>query len=222
MTFLMREVIPKFLILTLALLFYSCDIGPVGPVIPGPNDPVTIDFEETTDSFIRYSTNEIGKYTRDYKHIIDGVDFVPITEIEFEVKKDSGYASGDYGVIFGYKNDNNYYLLSIDTLGKYSVKKRVNGSLYTLRDWNDDLSTNLNTGYGVLNSILIKRNTSLHTYEIYFNSDTSYEISISDSTFISGGVGFFVYIGSMQAENFPSEPVDVSFRLTVPAVYPAD
>ncbi len=213
MTFFKRTVVLLSFVTLIAALFSSCDMA-FAPV----EEEITIEFEETTDNYIRYSTNDTGKYTRDYIHVIEGTDQNQVTEITLELKKDSGYDSGDYGVVFGYEDSNNYYLLSIDTFGKYSVKKKVYGTLYTIRDWNYDTDTALVTGYNQLNTITILINNSLNSYEIYFNSNPNYETSFSDSNFSGGSIGFFVYIGSMQAENFPAEPVDVSFKLISPVV----
>ena len=200
------------LIFLAAFLVFSCENGP-SPIDNGGTTVTTVEFQETVGEFIRYATNDTDKYTRNYIHVVSGSDQNPFTQTEVELKKDSGHASGDFGVVFAYQDDGNYHLLSIDTQGNYSLKSMRYGVLQTIQDWDEDTETSLNTGYGQLNRLRIAKASLPNTYEVYFNDDQNYQTRFVTHSALEGAVGFFVYIGSVQAENFPSQPVDVSFRL---------
>lgn len=201
-----------FFLVFLLLFLFSCKNGS-SPINNENTTETTVNFEETTNEFIRYFTNDTDKYTRNYIHTIPDADQYPFVEMSVELKKDSGYALGDYGVVFGYEDENNYYLLSIDVEGNYSIKVMKFGILKTIQDWADDIDTSLISGYSQLNKLRIVKESTSNTYEIYFNEDQVCQTSFMTDSIIEGSIGFFVYIGSIQVENFPSEPVDVSFRL---------
>ena len=188
------------------IIFISCGFDPngIGSEAEFNNAVDTIDDVET--DIVNFEANHSSSLETGFWNISDTTEQQPILSLELSVKKDSGYSLGKYGVIICYLDDQNYYLLTIDTEGNFQFDKMINDVMQTLVP--NTFTSNLTTGYEVYNKIKIERDGS---GEFTFTFNDIETTNITDTTFTGGFSGYYVYVGSALNENFPSIPVLVSF-----------
>jgi hypothetical protein len=106
----------------LLLLFAGCaDSG------PGISVDTVI---EDGDNYLRFETNDSSFCQSMYYFLEEEAVAYPVERVEVSITKESGYASADFGLIFGYLDSDNHFLFSIDINGNYSVKRKESG-IYT-------------------------------------------------------------------------------------------
>jgi uncharacterized protein YjdB len=137
--------------------------------------------------------------------------------ITIELYKASGLLSTEYGLGFCISTDFNfYYLLYIDGLGNFTVSKQSGSTNTTLVPWTANSA--LKSGFNQVNQIYVEQPSS-GTILITFNHDASSQVSISDSSFTSGRIGFWWNTGTT-GQNFTSAPEEDHFKLLTPVAYP--
>ena len=168
-----------------------------------------IDWEQDGNGFIRYSTNDSQKNNSAWWQFADNTSIVDNNIYETECKKMSGSREEGYGIIFGASNKDNYefYLLAINTIGKYVVWKHTQKDGYKLiKDW--AISEKINTGFNAANTLkAIKDKT---TFTVFINGSQVFQFK--DSTIKGDRLAYWVEIGSENNELFPNTPVDIRFR----------
>jgi len=161
----------------------------------------SIIWENDGNGFIQFKTND-PSYCGYYYHSPQIID---LSSEEIVGKKMSGAIGYGYGVYFKYSDSNNYYRFQIKPIGKYSVSKRVDGTIYSILGSTDSLL--INTDYGEENTIKIENIGS--DYNIYLNG--SFLDHFNDSDHSTGTSNYCISIGIESNEDFPSVPAD--FRL---------
>lgn len=206
----MKKTLFLLISFTILFLFVSCGSSKIETT-----EPEWIEFsqENVIQNFgYFYTTDELGNFS----------------SLEVEFKKDSGYESSCFGLIFGYSKTedgvlSNYERLEINTLGEYAVYT-WNASNYTDLI-NDDAK---NTAYLSENSSITKGYGSSNKLKIEIDDNGLYSCYINGSKVASGiqpmenttyGAMAFFSVGKSDEENFPDSPVKVSYRITDSTVY---
>lgn len=188
-----------------------------GSLEGGTDDPAPITREWLPDGngFIQYYTNDPEnldhRFLRAHGTVEDSM-----TSTEGTVKKMSGYNQSGYGIVFCFQDENNYYRVLINVIGRYTIQRIVDGAGSIIKGWGE--STNLNLGYGIENTIRIDRRAE-GVFDLFFNGVL--EHSFTDSSFSGGRPGSCVLVSTEHYEFFPDTPVDVRVRFTLPSVEPA-
>ena len=207
------------LLFSISLLFFvsSCTQQALEPSVINDLPVKTIGWAYDEDGFRQYYTNDIVKFNRDDQHL----SFFDATmdTLELQVKKNSGYEHQGFGVIFCYRDYNNWYKLLITINGYYRISKKVNGVYsYYYNDgegWVASSNRNwpynefLRTGYGKTNDIKIKRIAG--EFQFVFNGQEVF--SFQDSSFSGGAAGCILAIGNSDQEKFPDSPVDIRYKM---------
>jgi hypothetical protein len=188
-----------------SLLFIGCAGG------GGDSDPTyaTVMWEPDGSGFRQFYTDDPQYYSYWFAYSIGGLFEDPMGTVETEVKKVSGYANAAYGIIFCRQDWDNYYKLVISTTGGYRFSKLVTGVDIELIPWT--ASSNLLTGYGVVNKIKVDFNGT-DTFTIFFNDTQEATNQDGTITFDDGPSGYYVWVSSEGNENLPDTPVDVRFK----------
>ena len=156
--------------------------------------------------YTQYYTNDPANCDTGFFHFVD--DFQFENHCEVEVKKNSG--SPDWG--FGFSlclepgNLSERYAFIITTNGFYYIGEVHKGG-GTSPSNGFVKSEFINTGYGVSNFLLVKKNG--YDYSFYVNSNHL-------CTFTSNNINanFFAFgLDVGNNENFPKVPVDVRFKI---------
>ena len=170
---------------------------------------ITIMWEEDENGYLQFCTNDPNYYNY-YFYAWDTESFKdPMTVVVGEIKKISGYEYGGYGMLFCFQDENNFYLVLIDTMGYYTIWERNNGDWIEHIPW--EYSSYLKKGYNIINKLNIEYNHDHNSFTISFNDVT--QTTIYDSSFSGGCLGGFVEVYGEKEENFPDTPVDVRFKL---------
>lgn len=162
-----------------------------------------------------YTSDELGRFS----------------SLEVEFKKDSGFESSCFGLIFGYsKTENgilsNYVRFEINTLGEYALYTWDGSNFSDLID-----SSAKNTAYLTENASILKGYGSINKLKIEVDSENRYSCFINDSKIASSIIPFentdysamaFFSVGKSDEENFPDSPVQVSYRLINSAAYTSE
>ena len=177
----------------------------------------TIKWKKDNSGFIQYWTNDIkaDQYTLCHTSVYKN----KFKSIEIIVNKISGNNDFAYGLVFGYKNDNNFWYISINVNGMYWIGKVINNKVYNYdinnEKWRSDIdnikkpiSENVIKGYDKENKIkIIKKGNS---FTVYFNDKE--EATFKEYKLTSGKIGASVgYL--IKYENFPNIPVDFKYKI---------
>jgi hypothetical protein len=212
----------QFLIFTALFLFLitaclSCSSGKDDAAATSTDPTIqTIAWQQDTDGFLQYSTNDTALYSSHQWHTNNTIQ-TTMTSVEAQVKRISGYSGAGYGIAFCYQSSSDSYGIIITTTGHYLIIKKVSGvsSYYVSGSWTTTQpsswpsSSNLNTGLDTINDIKVI-NAGGGNFNLYFNS--AWETSFTDSTFTGGDSGYGVFISDSSHENFPTTPSDVRFK----------
>lgn len=206
----MKKTLLLLISFSLLSLFVSCGSSKIETT-----EPEWIEFSQGNDTQnfgYFYTTDELGNFS----------------SLEVEFKKDSGYESSCFGLIFGYSKTedgvlSNYERLEINTLGEYAVYT-WNGSNYTDLI-NDDAK---NTAYLSENTSIVKGYGSSNKLKIEIDDEGLYSCYINGTKVAStiqpmenttyGAMAFFS-VGKSDEENFPDSPVKVFYRIINSTVY---
>ena len=118
--------------------------------------------------------------------------------LEIDTTHLGGPLDNEFGVVFRYVDDDNYYLFTISSDGYYRLQKRVDGEWETILGWLS--SEAINVGEGSDNHITILAEGSQLTFLV---NDVLLE-QIEDDTFDSGGLG-------LAAGTFDEGDVEIAF-----------
>lgn len=206
----MKKTLLLLISFSLLSLFVSCGSSKIETT-----EPKWIEFSQGNDTQnfgYFYTTDELGNFS----------------SLEVEFKKDSGYESSCFGLIFGYSKTedgvlSNYERLEINTLGEYAVYT-WDGSNYTDLI-NDDAK---NTAYLSENTSIVKGYGSSNKLKIEIDDEGLYSCYINGTKVAStiqpmenttyGAMAFFS-VGKSDEENFPDSPVKVFYRIINSTVY---
>ena len=192
----------KVWILPLLLLIIAC----MNPSSGGDNIE-TIWWEEDSDGFVQFCTNDsgylnrsMGTWSENYLSVLD--------TCEIDTYKVSGNRWGGFGMMFCVQDFDNFYGLLIDIEGYFMIFKIEYGSFRMISDWT--FSPLLNLGYNSINRLTVQFHHENSTYDVSFNGIP--ETTFQDETFHGGYYGYFLDILSSEYENFPAEPLDIRFK----------
>ncbi|MBE6351027.1 MAG: hypothetical protein E7062_09835 [Spirochaetaceae bacterium] len=144
--------------------------------------------------------------------------------IEGEFKKSGGYEKSSFGFVFGYTADSegwlsDYLRFEINTAGEYAVFA-CNGNSYTdLVEANEEntaymyTSASINTGYDTVNKLKIEKKAD-SSYDLYINGTKCVSVKAPEGFSNSDGIMAFFSVGKQNQEQFPDEPVRVTYRIT--------
>lgn len=203
----------KYSYLLFLILIFPCINSCDNPTLPDDIDSEAsfteeIEIvEEVEIPVVRFEANDSASLGSGVWYIEEDSMQDPFETLEISIKKESGYNYGQYGVVFCYQDDYNYYLFTIDSMGGYKFERKINGYLYDIIPY--ATTENLSTGYDVNNMILIERNTA-DGFIIKINGTQTN--SIVDYSYFLGQSGYFVYVASENHERFPEVPVVVVFE----------
>ena len=198
------------ILISILLFFFSCDNNPN----PGPGEAGSeAEFTEGTEivdevevPVVSFQAKDAASLGSAFWHIETDSGQGPFQDLEISLKKESGYDYGQYGIIFCYQDDLNFYLLTIDVRGGFAFQKVIGGTPVNIIAYSE--SGDLTAGYDVFNAVKVQRSAN-GKFDIYFNGTLS--ASMVDCTYHSGTSGYFVYVASESKEVFPSAPVAVVF-----------
>jgi hypothetical protein len=184
-----------------------------------PNSPPvqTIRWQLDGNGYIQFMTNDSQYYSYSFWNTYTSTNQVTMTTVTATVKKISGSLYSGYGIVFCYQDTNNFYRLSIDAAGQFSVYKKVAGTYTAILPWTSSSSIYLNTGVGATNIISVTQ-TSLNNFSVNFNG--SQETTFIDNAFTGGTAGFSAGVHDQSHENFPVTPEDIRYKMTSPVTYP--
>jgi len=195
-----------FILILLISIFIGCDSAEV----------VTIEWIEE-DGWLHFYTNDSNFNINDKnnygysEYLYEQIDN-PMTSRAGLIKKISGNPYTGYGIYFCYNDEDNFYILWINTKGEYMIGQCVQGNRVII-DLGGE-SENLKKGFGVENKLEVKKKEGEYTFEIYFNDEK--EKDLFNSSFIGGKFGFFVYVGDSSQESFPAVPEEVFAKEVTP------
>lgn len=205
------KIINRYIQCSIALLiscaFFSCTL----PFFNHDDDSSqTIDYESQDDGWVLFRTNANEYLNCSFIYLIPNSD--SSTTYEVSLVKKSGYAYGDFGIVYRASDTDNCYMVNIDTMGNYSVKRKSGGIIYEITPWT--ASDNLRSGYDTQNTITVTSLTETPSrFTIAINGvieQTMYDANYDSAS--PGVNGFFVFVAGESNEAFPGIPVDVRFK----------
>lgn len=165
-------------------------------------------FAESDQHGYFFTTPELGQFTM----------------VEGEFKKSGGYGKSGFGFVFGYTADENgwlsdYLRFEINTSGEYAVFA-CKGSTYIdlLENHGENtaymnVSSAINGGYDSVNKLKIQK-TADKAYDLFINGAKIASITVPAGYGNSDGVMAFFSVGKENQEDFPNQPVRVTYRIT--------
>lgn len=165
-------------------------------------------FSEANQHGYFFTTPELGQFSM----------------IEGEFKKLGGYEKSCFGFVFGYTADeagwlSDYLRFEINTAGEYAAYA-CKGSTYIdlVEDHGENTaymhtSSAINTGYDTVNNLKVVK-TSDTTYDLFINGSKVVSATIPAGFGNSNGAMAFFSVGKQNQEQFPDQPVRVTYRIT--------
>lgn len=171
----------------------------------------TILYELMDDGFYQFKSNNKRFYNYCFWKYWDGTNMNRNgTIIEAQVMKTSGCSNYGYGVVFGFKDFQNFYYFLITIEGWFTIRAVTNGQWFPL--WNWVGSAALNKGYGMINTLKVSNRFSTGTYEFYINNVHAFSTTKTNLTGENHS-GFITFMGDVGDENFPYVPVDCRYKM---------
>ena len=144
--------------------------------------------------------------------------------IEGEFNKAGGYENSAFGFVFGYTANeegmlSDYLRFEITTAGEYAVYACKGSTYIDLVEANNENtaymypSSAISGGYNSANKLKIEK-TKENTYKLYINGKNVNTITVPDGFGNSNGVMAFFSVGKANQEQFPDNPVRVTYRIT--------
>lgn len=221
----MRKII---LIICSAVMFISCELSPFGnEESSGENLGNKTNIEEKSSLFEQesgedsnnsnfvFETNDTSYITRNgytlwcVKQTNESEEF---TDINVTVHKKSGNADAGYGVIFLRQQlgEKDFMIaVMINTKGQFIIGKVIDGIFTAISDWK--VSSYLNSGYGIENTILISYDKINSEFILCLNGEYETAFKIEEETrFKNSQSGFVAVISGY--EKFPSIPVEIFYK----------
>ena len=155
-----------------------------------------------------FTTPELGKFSM----------------IEGEFKKAGGYENSAFGFVFGYSSNeegilSDYLRFEITTAGEYAAYACKGSTYIDLVEANDKNtaymypSSAIVGGYNSANKLKIEK-TDDTSYNLYINGTQVNTITVPEGFGNSDGVMAFFSVGKQNQEQFPDNPVRVTYRIT--------
>lgn len=155
-----------------------------------------------------FTTPELGKFSM----------------IEGEFKKSGGYENSAFGFVFGYTANeegilSDYLRFEITTAGEYAAYACKGSTYIDLVEANDKNtaymypSSAIVGGYDSANKLKIEKVDDT-SYNLYINGTQVNTITVPEGFGNSDGVMAFFSVGKQNQEQFPDNPVRVTYRIT--------
>lgn len=144
--------------------------------------------------------------------------------IEGEFKKSGGYENSAFGFVFGYSSNeegmlSDYLRFEITTAGEYAAYACKGSTYIDLVEANDKNtaymypSSAIVGGYNSANKLKIEKADDT-SYNLYINGTQVNTITVPEGFGNSDGVMAFFSVGKQNQEQFPDNPVRVTYRIT--------
>lgn len=144
--------------------------------------------------------------------------------IEGEFKKSGGYENSAFGFVFGYSSNeegmlSDYLRFEITTAGEYAIYACKGSTYIDLVEANDKNtaymypSSAIVGGYNSANKLKIEKADDT-SYNLYINGTQVNTITVPEGFGNSDGVMAFFSVGKSNQEQFPDNPVRVTYRIT--------
>lgn len=204
--------------IALGLIVASCDVVEPGPVDGGSGVEVRGAAWTEEAGGLAFTTN--ADADRGYMFFNTYAAVGPADSIEGTVQRLGGSSTRGAGIVWGYRDPDNYYCVLVDATGYYHVFKIVAGYYTKISDW----AYSAALGHGdAVNTVTVVRS--------YYLGDYRYSVSLNGASVgafradanlegVGSSVGFVVGVGDASDEDFPAVPVKVRFRLFLPVAVP--
>ena len=183
-----------------ATLFLSCE-----------STNVSSNEKELLSTFSKEWIENIFSKTEQLGYFFTTPELGQFNMIEGEFKKSSGYENSAFGFVFGYTANeegmlSDYLRFEITTAGEYAAYACKGSTYIDLVEANDK-----NTAYMYPSSAIVGGYDSANKLKIEKASDT---ITVPEGFGNSDGVMAFFSVGKQNQEQFPDNPVRVTYRIT--------
>jgi hypothetical protein len=203
------------------IIFFSCEVNPPTTYTP-PEDDGTDPVEIINDLFVPgdeegeiiFETNN-PQYWSEYGftlwYLLEGED-QPFSTREAVVSKISGNATAGYGLVYCFRDDNEYgetfLMVMINTVKEYIVAEVTGTGFNEIIPWTE--SEALRAGYNQNNELRLEYNNATGDFSLYIN--TQFETIFMDDeapVHDSGRQGYIVVMSPL--DDFPEIPVKIRF-----------
>lgn len=196
-----------------ATLFLSCE-----------STNVSGNEKELLSTFSKEWIENIFSKTEQLGYFFTTPELGQFNMIEGEFKKSGGYENSAFGFVFGYTANeegmlSDYLRFEITTAGEYAVYACKGSTYIDLVEANNENtaymypSSAISGGYNSANKLKIEK-TKENTYKLYINGKNVNTITVPDGFGNSNGVMAFFSVGKANQEQFPDNPVRVTYRIT--------
>ena len=212
----------KYIFFTVfCVIFISCEVNPPTTYTP-PVDDGTDPIEIIDDLFVPgdeegeviFETNN-PQYWSEYGftlwYLLEGEE-QPFSAREAVVSKLSGNPTAGYGLVYCFRNDNEYgetfLLVMINTVREYIVAEAVGSGFHEIIGWTG--SEALRAGYNQNNELRLEYNNATQDFSLYINDQ--FEANFKDDEaplHDSGRQGYIVVISPL--DDFPEIPVKIRY-----------
>lgn len=187
-----------FFFITFFLLSACSVIGDVQTARQGV--PIRrVEFVENGEGAVEFATNSTADMGYSF-YYDSGFSEQPLTSLAVEVRRESGLSS--CGLLFAYRDIENFYMLELSAERRYRIWKMAAGSYTPLTEW-------VGSPYLTSQKDLVKISyDGTKVYSIYLNDSPA--ITFEEGSFNGGALHYFVDVG--KGESFPGSPLRVLFK----------
>lgn len=153
--------------------------------------------DSTLDPYFTYGNNQFefrnlsrSDREHDFWFVDSTTQGLEYSELEFLIAKEKGQENFGFGVVYNYRDDNNFTRLLIDVQGNVSVMTKADGMEYMILGWT--YMPSLVQGLGAVNKVrIVQENDAL--VNIFINDQLS--VFMNNGAPLVGSVGAFVAVG---------------------------
>lgn len=196
-----------------ATLFLSCE-----------STNVSGNEKELLSTFSKEWIENIFSKTEQLGYFFTTPELGQFNMIEGEFKKSGGYENSAFGFVFGYSSNeegilSDYLRFEITTAGEYAAYACKGSTYIDLVEANDKNtaymypSSAIVGGYDSANKLKIEKADDT-SYNLYINGTQVNTITVPEGFGNSDGVMAFFSVGKQNQEQFPDNPVRVTYRIT--------
>lgn len=196
-----------------ATLFLSCE-----------STNVSGNEKELLSTFSKEWIENIFSKTEQLGYFFTTPELGQFNMIEGEFKKSGGYENSAFGFVFGYSSNeegilSDYLRFEITTAGEYAIYACKGSTYIDLVEANDKNtaymypSSAIVGGYDSANKLKIEKVDDT-SYNLYINGTQVNTITVPEGFGNSDGVMAFFSVGKQNQEQFPDNPVRVTYRIT--------
>lgn len=196
-----------------ATLFLSCE-----------STNVSGNEKELLSTFSKEWIENIFSKTEQLGYFFTTPELGQFNMIEGEFKKSGGYENSAFGFVFGYTANeegmlSDYLRFEITTAGEYAAYACKGSTYIDLVEANDKNtaymypSSAIVGGYDSANKLKIEK-TGDTSYNLYINGTNVASVTVPEGFGNSDGVMAFFSVGKQNQEQFPDNPVRVTYRIT--------